>query len=104
MTLYRLYRLRRRAGLSRRLSLRLAFESLKRDREFERQRAEALRRDPGLSAVHARLRAAELARRPAVQPLVAGVVTGDRSAHARRLLRDHRCDLRGWHRQAGPRA
>ena len=44
MTLYRLYRLRRRAGLSRRLSLRLAFESLKRDREFERQRAEALRR------------------------------------------------------------
>ena len=38
MTLFRLYRLRRRAGLSRRLSLRLAFESLQRDRAFEHER------------------------------------------------------------------
>ncbi len=44
MTLYRLYRLRRRAGLSRRLALRLAIESMQRDRQFEQQRREVLRR------------------------------------------------------------
>lgn len=44
MTLFRLYRLRRRAGLSRRLSLRLAIESLQRDRAFEQERRAMLRR------------------------------------------------------------